>query len=172
MRIEEIMTKNVSSCKENDSLNAAAQIMWEQDCGIVPIVNEASQVTGVITDRDICIAAYTQGRSLSEIPVWSASAKTVYRCSSDDTIERAETLMREKQIRRLPVMDKEGKLIGMLALSDLARSSHLVSGTKPNSLGPQGIALTLEAVSRPRATESAKTKAAPARKNEAIVAAH
>ena len=69
MKVQQIMTKTVSSCLPDDTTNQAARIMWERDCGFVPVVEgRASQrVVGVVTDRDICIAAYTKNRPLDQI---------------------------------------------------------------------------------------------------------
>src|SRR5438046_1875104 len=77
MKVEEIMSVDLETCRLEDTLNRPAQIMWEHDCGVVPVVDGEARVVGIITDRDICIAAYTQGRPLSEIPVSSACSQNV-----------------------------------------------------------------------------------------------
>jgi len=67
MKVEQIMTRIVHTCSENDTLNRAAQLMWENDCGCVPVIhggNGSGAVVGVVTDRDVCMGAYTQGRLL------------------------------------------------------------------------------------------------------------
>ena len=71
MKVQEAMTRNVAACGVRDMLNRAAQLMWECDCGSVPVVDEAGNVCGMITDRDICMAAYTQGLPLDQILVRS-----------------------------------------------------------------------------------------------------
>ena len=76
MKVDLVMSKDVASCVPSETLNEAARIMWERDCGIVPVVEsrESGKVVGVITDRDICIAAYTRGRPLAQIPIDEAMA--------------------------------------------------------------------------------------------------
>jgi CBS domain-containing protein len=105
----------------HDTLNTAAQLMWEHDCGAIPVMGDDDRIIGIVTDRDICMAAYTQGRPLYAIPVHDAMAKEVFTCRPDDSVEDAEHLMGEKQVRRLPVLDGAGQLVGMLSVGDIAR---------------------------------------------------
>lgn len=149
MQVEELMNRDVSTCKRDHMLDCTVRIMWEQDCGIVPVVDELSRVVGVITDRDVCLAAYTQGRPIQEIPAWSVMSRHVHSCRADDPIERAEQIMRENRVRRLPVTDAGGRLVGLLSLSDIARHLHLVGVPTTRGLDPMEISLTLEAVSKP-----------------------
>jgi CBS-domain-containing membrane protein len=95
--------------------------MWEHDCGAIPVMGDDDRIIGIVTDRDICMAAYTQGRPLYAIPVHDAMAKEVFTCRPDDSVEDAEHLMGEKQVRRLPVLDGAGQLVGMLSVGDIAR---------------------------------------------------
>ena len=94
--------------------------MWERDCGCVPVVDRDNAVVGMLTDRDICMGAYTQGRSLHLIRVQDVMASPVVSCASDDDLATAEKLMRENRVRRLAVCDANGKLAGVISLSDIA----------------------------------------------------
>ena len=149
MQVAELMNRDVSTCQRDHTLDCTVRIMSEQDCGIVPVVDELSRVIGVITDRDVCIAAYTQGRPIQEIPAWSIMSRHVHTCRADDPIERAEQIMREYRVRRLPVTDGGGRLLGLLSLSDIARHLRLVGIPTTKGLDPMEISLTLEAVSKP-----------------------
>ena len=80
MKVSDLMTREVRTCHQHDSLNRAAQLMWENDCGAVPVVDSDLKVIGMLTDRDICMAAYTQGKRLDEIPVVTAMSRQVVRC--------------------------------------------------------------------------------------------
>jgi len=147
MHIEELMSTDVVVCRSQDALNHAAQLMWEKDCGFIPVVDDAGSTVAVLTDRDICMAAYTQGKPLSEIPVEWAMSKTLVSCRPDETVGTAEALMRARQIRRLPVIAKDGKLVGVLSLNDIAthgigRKAHV----RHNDLGAEAIAATLGAI--------------------------
>jgi CBS domain-containing protein len=122
MKVELLMTKDPRTCSADDALATAARLMWERDCGCVPVVAGAGshQVVGVVTDRDVCMAAYTQGRPLWEIPVRAAMSSEVWTCHPDDTLKDALRIMRHRRVRRLPVVDGQGHLLGLLSLTDVA----------------------------------------------------
>lgn len=151
MNASELMTTDVKSCNVNDNLQRAAQIMWENDCGAVPVIDNDGRVVGIVTDRDICMSAYTQGLPLWQISVSSAMANRVHGVREDDPIEAVEQLMRRVQVRRVPVLDGEARLKGILSLNDLARHAHRSSGRKSNGLSGESVSRTLAAVCQPRA---------------------
>jgi CBS domain-containing protein len=155
MKVEQLMTRTVKACSPDDTLNRAAQLMWEGDCGCLPVVSTDGdgRVIGVITDRDICMAAYTQGRRLSEIPVASAMAREVIACRPSDGVSQAEALMRDHQVRRLPVVDGAGRLVGILSLNDIAREAQReATGAGRKEVTQADVAETLAQVCRPRAS--------------------
>jgi CBS domain-containing protein len=121
MKIEKLMTAKVRACAPTDSLNSAAQLMWEGDCGIVPVIDVDGRPVGVLTDRDIAMSAHLRGGRLGEIPVAEAMSRRLAVVKVDDSLHDALELMRTGQVRRLPVVDAEGRLAGMLSLSDIAR---------------------------------------------------
>ncbi len=125
MYLQQVMSTPAVTCLPTDRLNAAAQRMWEYDCGAIPVVHSDGSIAGMITDRDICMAAYTQGCALSEIPVSSTMARQVFTCRPDDSIETAERIMADKQIRRVPVVDESQHPIGMVSINDLALHAWL-----------------------------------------------
>jgi CBS domain-containing protein len=148
MHVQEIMSTDVATVHPDDDLNYVAQIMWERDCGAVPVIDSESRVVGMVTDRDVCMAVYTQGRLLSQIPVSSACVRTVRTCKLTDSLQTVEMLMSAGQIRRLPVVDEEGKLRGVISLGDLAEHIHR-PGRKADGLSYESLARTLAAISRP-----------------------
>ena len=146
MYLNEVMNQPVVVCPENATLDHAARLMWEQDCGIMPVIDEEGRLVGVVTDRDICMSAYTQGLPLNAIAVTTAMARTVVAGHEDDSIESAEQLMQDNQIRRLPVVDREGRPVGMVSLNDLAR---LVAQAR-RTTSDRELVQTLAAICRPR----------------------
>lgn len=152
MRIQDLMSRPAVTCAQDDSLDAAARLMWEHDCGTVPVLGDDGKVVGILTDRDICMAAYTQGRPLSAIRAATAMARQVYSCHPDEAIEAAEELMADKHIRRLPVVDAEGHPVGVLSLNDLARS---VASAGENDGAQRAVVRTLAAICEPRGQSSA-----------------
>ena len=123
MRVREIMSSPVVTCRDNAHLNDAARAMWECDCGSVPVVDEEGRLRGIITDRDICMAAYTQGRRIQDIPISTTMARHVLVCHVDDSLEMAGQLMREGQVRRVPVVDNDGRPAGIVSLNDVTRAA-------------------------------------------------
>lgn len=120
MNVEQIMNREVRSCSPHDSLNKAAQIMWDIPCGAVPVVDEQGRPVGFLTDRDVCMAAYTQNKPLTDLSVERAMAQTPVCCGAEDDLDSAAQLMRQHRTRRVPVVDRNGILVGLLTLDDLA----------------------------------------------------
>ncbi len=124
MDVKRLMKHEVRTCHRDDMLNTAARIMWEEACGCVPVVDAESRPIGFLTDRDICMAAYTQGRPLGELGVESAMARSIVSCGSEDDLAHAMQLMRNNSLRRLPVVNASGVLVGLLSLDDIACASQ------------------------------------------------
>lgn len=153
MKVEQLMTRTVKTCGPHDPLNVAARIMWEHDCGCVPVVvpDEGGQrVVGMLTDRDVCMAAYTQGRPLAEIPAASAMSEEVCSCTPADSIKSALKVLETKQLRRLPIVDAHEHLVGLLSLADVAREVAYERKHKTKAIGAADISTTVGAISRPR----------------------
>jgi CBS domain-containing protein len=150
MKIEEVMTRNVLTLDPGATLADAARLMWERDCGFLPVVEPQSQaLLGVVTDRDACMAAYTQGATLCCLPVAQAMAKKVMTCKPDDDLARAHELCRRHQLHRLPVTDAQGRLVGIVSVNDLARAATRLRGNGRQQMCAD-VGETIAAVGRPR----------------------
>ena len=119
MKVRDVMTSDVGYCQPNTALAQAAMIMWQRDCGVVPVVNDEQQVVGMITDRDICIAVSMQNRLASQIKVGEIIYGEVKSCRPEDDLEDVLKTMRKRQLRRLPVTSKDGVLAGIISIGDL-----------------------------------------------------
>lgn len=119
MRARDLMTSPVLTCHVNDSLTVAAERMWDGDVGALAVVNDDGKLTGMITDRDTCMAAFTQGHPLQDLLVHTAMAMYVATASPDATIDEIEQLMAEHQVHRIPIVDAAGKPVGMVSINDL-----------------------------------------------------
>jgi CBS domain-containing protein len=151
MQVKDLMTPSPTACTLQDTTNEAARIMWERDCGAVPVVDDQGRVVGMITDRDICIAAYFQGEPLSQIRVADVMSRELSTVRPDDDVTRAEHVMREHQIRRLPVVADGQLLVGILSVGDLALHVPQASGSRQPA-ETQELLQVLSAVSEPRAS--------------------
>jgi CBS domain-containing protein len=120
MKIKEIMTSGVKSCSIDTNLATAAKIMWEEDCGAVPVTDGRGNVVGMITDRDICIAAATRPRAEGDIQIREVLSRPLQACSPTDEVQAALETMKTQQLRRLPVVDGSGRLEGIVSLHDIA----------------------------------------------------
>lgn len=154
MNIAQIMNRSVETCRPDETLASAVARMWNCDIGCLVVVGEGGDVVGVVTDRDACMAAYTQGRPLHEILVSVAMAHQVHSCSPNDSIIEAEEIMRARKIRRLPVLDGGGKLVGIVSLNDLARESERQSGRKGRQVTGEEVSATLAAICEPRVSRT------------------
>jgi CBS domain-containing protein len=125
--------------------------MWDRDCGVVPICDATGRALAMITDRDICMAAFTKDRAPSQIRVSEVASPTLYSVGPDDTLEIAERIMREHQVRRLPVLDGIGVLVGIVSVNDLSRHAHKTRLLRTDGLSGDAIAETLASIGRPRA---------------------
>jgi CBS domain-containing protein len=147
MNVQDLMTHPAVTCHVNDDLQDAAQKMWDHDCGVLPVVNDEGKITGMITDRDICMAALTQGRPLHELLVNLAMAMHVIAVRPEQTVDEVEQLMTRHQIRRLPVVDAANRPLGVISLNDLAIEA--VRADTRMKHGVSKVAHTLAAVCQP-----------------------
>jgi CBS domain-containing protein len=119
MRVDELMTKDVSSCHQATNAAAAAEIMWKRNCGILPITGESGRIAGVVTDRDLFIALGTQNRPASELAVGEIMHRDPTVGAPDDDVRNALKKMAKLRVHRLPVVDESGALKGILSMNDV-----------------------------------------------------
>jgi CBS domain-containing protein len=123
------MTAKPLSCTTTTNLAAAVKLMWDGDCGVIPVTDESGKVVGMITDRDICIALATRNVQASQLTAGEVVSGTVHRCRPEDDVLAALQVMKDRRVRRLPVVDAQDRLVGLLSMNDVV----LETG------GPQGI---------------------------------
>ncbi len=154
MNVKEAMTTAPAQCTPGINLGAAVEILWKGNCGLLPIVDEHQRVISVITERDICIALGTRNRLAGEITVGEVATHRAICCSPDDDVRSALAKMVQAKVRRLPVVNAEGKLEGIIAMDDVVAPIVLKdSGLKNSGRGNQ--ATSQDAVSTPiRGTDS------------------
>lgn len=146
MQVQEIMTSDVQCCTPETDLATAAAMMWNHDCGALPVVADG-QLAGMITDRDICIAVGTRDRLPRELTVRDAEATEITSCKPTDDVHHAMELMRSAKVRRLPVVDDSGAVQGLLSINDIALR---VNRTHGDDLSYEQVLNTIKAVSEHR----------------------
>jgi len=152
MKVEQLMTKEVVTCRPEESLNDAARIMWERDCGFVPITasRESERVVGVVTDRDICMAAFRRGLPLKEIPIGEVMSTGIRMCKPSQDLDAAESILREAHIHRLPVIGDDDRLLGVISLADIAREAARNASVVRRSVTTEEVGTTLAGIREPR----------------------
>jgi len=142
MKVREVMTKNPACCWPSNSALTAATIMREKDAGILPVIHDPFTTTlvGVVTDRDLCLHVVAGGRDPAHIWISECMTEDPVRCTAEDDVVRALELMREHQIRRLPVVNAKQEIVGIVALRDLVLKNAVADGE---------IAVTLRRICEP-----------------------
>jgi CBS domain-containing protein len=118
MKIKDIMTTEVRTCSPGTSLAAAAALMLDGDCGILPVV-EKGKLVGVATDRDMYIALATRNTLASQVTVGEVASKQVWTCGPDDDVHAALATMKAHRVRRLPVEGFGGSVLGIISMNDI-----------------------------------------------------
>jgi len=154
MKVEDVMTTNARTCQPGANLAEATEIMWNADCGILPVVARSGVLVGVITDRDICVAVGTRGRLASDLLVKEVMTGNLFTCTPGDHIRDALDTMRAKKVRRLVVADHEGKVAGILSIDDVAVVAEAPSGNGHSELTFNDVAITLKAICARPLTET------------------
>ena len=120
MKVQDVMTLTVTTCSLQDTLENVAQKLWEHDCGCLPVVDEGGRAIAMITDRDVCMAAWTTGKTLAELRVADSMSKHLVSCRPQEELAAVGQRMSKHAVRRVPVVDANGKIAGVLSLNDLA----------------------------------------------------
>ena len=156
-KVQDIMTKDVKVCKPDTNLAAAAALMWENDCGVLPVVDDEGKVLAIITDRDICIALATRSRLASDVTVNEVISGEVYSCALDDDVTAALKTMQRAKVHRLPVVTKDdGKLQGILSLNDIVLHAEEARGRQIPGVSFEDVARTLKTICEHRTPEVIK----------------
>lgn len=128
MKIQDIMSTGVESILPTATLRRAAQKMVQLDIGSLPIISDEGKLLGIITDRDISCFAIAMGHEPNSTEVQKVMTKEVFTCFEDQDISDAATLMEDKHIRRLTVLNQNNSVVGFLSVEDLAHGSHDLAG--------------------------------------------
>jgi CBS-domain-containing membrane protein len=140
MKVKDLMTATPSYCQPETNLGSATELMWNSNCGCLPVLSIDGKVSGVITDRDICVALGTRNRVAGDVTVAEVMSNKLHCCAPEDEIHLALQTFREAKVRRLPVVARDGSLIGVLSVDDI------LSRAEPKGLGKEPELSTDEAI--------------------------
>jgi CBS domain-containing protein len=123
MQVNEVMTAAVECCTPEDTTQKPAQIMKSADTGVVPVLKaeDNPKVVGVITDRDLCLGVVAAGRNPREVRVRDCMSERVVSCHPEDDVKKVSQLMADNQVRRIPVVDEDGGIVGIVSLADITQ---------------------------------------------------
>jgi CBS domain-containing protein len=150
MKVQDIMTSDVQCCGPDTNLAATAKMMWDSDCGALPVLNVHGRVMGMITDRDICMAAATKNKPAWDITVWETVSGKAHTCHLSDDVHTALDVMKREKIRRLPVVDEDGILQGIVAMNDFVLLAGEAKGGRAPALTYEDVVRTMKAISAHR----------------------
>ncbi len=158
MKVSDIMVRTAVSCPAEANLGQAVELMWNRNCGILPVVNEGGKVTGVVTDRDICVALGTRNRLPGQITVREVAGPELHFCRSEDDVRSALEKMAATKVRRLPVINNAGNLEGILSMDDIVLHADPANPARDPAV--VGILNTLRAIYSSRIPQRARRLAA------------
>ena len=145
-RVKEIMTPNPKAIWLTESLADAAHMMWQNDCGVLPVIKNGRNVIGMITDRDICMAVAMRDAHPSTISVEEVITGEVYSVNPEDDLTHALEAMQEHKIRRLPVVNDQGELEGILSMNDVVVKAKTAEDEAHTSIGYDDVVKTYQAI--------------------------
>jgi len=162
MKVKDVMMRTPAFCSMESNAGEAAEIMWNRNCGLLPIINAEKKVIGVVTDRDLCIALGTRNIPAGEIAVASIATGNVFRCYAEDEIHSALATMAREKVRRLVVLDNEESLEGILSMDDIVRHASEKTNGKIADLSDADVIATLQHVFEPHVPQMAVARATAA----------
>jgi len=149
MIVKEVMNTGVATCSPESDLGAVVRIMREHDCGFLPVVDSRGFVVGVVTDRDVCMAAGTKRRALGRVSAKETMSYPVFSCFADENVRTVLATMAKHRVRRLPVLNKTGHLEGVLSIDDVVQAPH-----RRGAPTAEDLVATLKAMYAPRVVEA------------------
>jgi CBS domain-containing protein len=147
MNVGKMMTRSVKTCDLGTNLEMAAKMMWDNDCGALPIIDEGGHPLGMVTDRDIAMSS-----ALNHKPLWDLTSgevmggRKLFTCKENDDVRTALSIMQAHKVRRLPVVDGDGRLQGILSIDDIVALSGQPKGKGAAELPLEDTMNTLKSV--------------------------
>jgi CBS-domain-containing membrane protein len=163
-QVTDCMAPEPAHCFADTDLNQAAHLLWTRDCGVLPVIDRSYRVVGVVTDRDLLMCAYTTGKPLHELKVRDCMSTQVRTCASSDSVRTALRTLADARVRRLPVVDGDGLLCGLLSINDVVHAVETLDDARTRARLLEELLAALAAIGVPRGPRRARAaEIAPAR---------
>ncbi|MBZ5541914.1 MAG: CBS domain-containing protein [Acidobacteriia bacterium] len=148
MKVKDVMMGTPYYCQPETNLGSATELMWNANCGFLPVVGSDGKVAGVITDRDICIALGTRGKLSGEITVGEVMVRKIFSCRPEEDIHRALETMKDGRVRRLPVISATGTLVGVVSMDDVVLHAEAAGYGKRPELSSEEVVHIFQAITQ------------------------
>ena len=162
MRVQDVMMRTPAYCSPETNLGSAVQLLWERDCGFLPIVDAKRKLIGVVTDRDLCVALGTRHQPPGRITVGEVATGKVHSCKEKDDIHAALETMAKRRVRRLPVVNDEGVLQGILSMDNVVLHTESSGFGHKAELSNEDVVNTLRQIYGPLVPQVAEAQSARA----------
>jgi CBS domain-containing protein len=162
MKVQDAMMGTPVSCYPETNLGSAIELLWERNCGILPIVDAKKKIIGVVTDRDLCVALGTRNRLPGQITVGEVATGEVHSCRGQDDIHSALQTMANKRVRRLPVVNEDGVLEGILSMDNVVLHTVPSGWGREVELSDEDVVNTLRQIYGPLVPQVVEARAARA----------
>lgn len=162
MKVQDAMMGTPIFCSPETNLGSAIELLWGRNCGILPIVDAKQKVIGVVTDRDLCVALGTRNRLPGQITVGDVATGEVHSCRRQDDIHEALQTMAKKRVRRLPVVNEEGVLEGILSMDNVVLHTESAGRGRKPELSDEDVVRALREIYGPQVPQLVEAHAARA----------
>jgi CBS domain-containing protein len=149
MKVQDVMMRTPASCTPETNLGTAVEILWNRDCGMLPVVDARQKVIGIVTDRDLCVALGTRNKLPGKVTVGEVARGEVHACRAQDDIRVALQTMAQYKVRRLPVVDREGVLEGILSMDNVILHTDIGKWGLTSDLSQEDVIKTLQRIYGP-----------------------
>lgn len=160
MKVQDIMMRTPACCTPETNLGAAVEMLWTRNCGMLPVVDARQKVIGVVTDRDLCVALGTRNRLPGEITVGEVVSGEAYTCRAQDDVHAALQTMAKKRVRRLPVVNQDGVLEGILSMDNVVLHTESGAWGRSAELSQEDVVKTLQQIYGPQLPQVVEARAA------------
>ena len=150
MKVKDAMMGTPYYCQLDTNLGSAAELMWNGNCGFLPVMDANGEIVGVVTDRDVCIGLGTRNRLPGDVTVREVMSNRLFACSPEDDVHVALRTMQEGGVRRLPVIVQNGTLVGVISVDDLLLRAEAPGIGRQPELSTEEVARTCRAIDQRR----------------------